>query len=159
MNLPLTLFAVAASINATNMLDGVDGLLGTVTAVALGGVLYVAFDAGLWVEFTLAACLLVGTGVFLLFNLPFPWSAHASVFLGDAGSTLIGFNLAYLLIAFAVKGALAPVLALYLLALPLLDAAGVMTRRSLRGVPSATAGRDHLHHILLDAGSASAARC
>ena len=150
--IPLTLFAVAASINAMNMIDGVDGLLGMVTLPALVMISYLAHRAGLPLERLIAAALAVSLLVFLVFNFRFPWVKHARVFMGDAGSTLMGFNLAFLVISLAVKGAMPGVLALYLLCLPLLDTAGVIVRRRLRGVSAATPGRDHLHHILLDAG-------
>ena len=152
LGIPLTVFAVASAINGVNMMDGVDGLLGLVAAVPLTLVVWLAWHAGLAFEFALAGCLLLGLLIFLMFNFRFPWTAQASVFLGDTGSMLIGFNLALLLISLAVKGVMPPVLALYFLALPLLDLLGVILRRRLRGVPAATAGRDHLHHILLDAG-------
>lgn len=152
LGVPLTLFAVATAINGMNMLDGIDGLLGLVAAVPLAIMLWLACHAGLVFETALAGCLLLGLLAFLLFNFRFPWVQHASVFLGDTGSTLVGFNTAWLVIALAVKDVIPPVLALYLLALPLLDLVGVMLRRRLRGVSAATPGRDHLHHILLDAG-------
>lgn len=152
VGVPLTLFAVATAINGMNMLDGIDGLLGLVAAVPLAIMLWLAWHAGLVFETALAGCLLLGLLAFLLFNFRFPWVSHASVFLGDTGSTLVGFNTAWLVISLAVKDVIPPVLALYLLALPLLDLVGVMLRRRLRGVSAATPGRDHLHHILLDAG-------
>lgn len=152
VGVPLTLFAVATAINGMNMMDGIDGLLGLVAAVPLAVVLWLAWRAGLVFEFALAGSLLLGLLVFLLFNFRFPWVSQASVFLGDTGSTLVGFNTAWLVISLAVKGVIPPVLALYLMALPLFDMMGVILRRRLRGVSWATPGRDHLHHILLDAG-------
>jgi len=152
VGVPLTLFAVATAINGMNMIDGIDGLLGLVAAVPLTLIMWLAWHAGLVFEFALAGSLLMGLLVFLMFNFRFPWVQHASVFLGDTGSTLVGFNTAWLVISLAVKGVIPPVLALYLMALPLLDMMGVILRRRLRGVSWATPGRDHLHHILLDAG-------
>jgi len=152
LGIPLTVFAVATAINGMNMMDGIDGLLGLVAAVPLTIVAWLAWRAGLAFEFVLSGCLLLGLLAFLLFNFRFPWTSQASVFLGDAGSMLVGFNMAWLVISLAVKDVMPPVLALYLLALPLLDLLGVMLRRRLQGVSAATAGRDHLHHILLDAG-------
>ncbi len=154
--LPVTLFSVAAAINSMNMVDGVDGLLGTLSAIPLGAVMFISWEAGLVFEFALSGCLLISVLVFLLFNFRFPWTKHARVFMGDAGSTLIGFSLAWLLISEARLGAMPPVLALFLLALPLMDTAGVICRRYMAGVSASTAGRDHLHHILLDAGLSEA---
>ena len=152
MAIPVTLFAVASAINAMNMIDGIDGALGMVSLPALGIMAWLAFSADLPLETLIALSLSVALAIFLVFNFRFPWVSHARAFMGDAGSTLLGFNLAFLAISLAVKGAMPPVLALYLLALPLLDTAGVILRRRLRGVSAATPGRDHLHHILLDAG-------
>lgn len=149
---PLTLFSVAAAINASNMIDGIDGALGMVSLPALGIMAWLASKANLPLETLIALSLSVSLAVFLVFNFRFPWVKQARAFMGDAGSTLIGFNLAFLAISLTVKGAMPPVLALYLLALPLLDTAGVIVRRRLRGVSAALPGRDHLHHILLDAG-------
>lgn len=154
--LPVTLFSVAAAINSMNMVDGVDGLLGTLSAIPLGAVMFISWQAGQVFEFALSGCLFISILVFLLFNFRFPWTRHARVFMGDAGSTLIGFSLAWLLISEARLGAMPPVLALYLLALPLMDTAGVICRRYMAGLSASTPGRDHLHHILLDAGLSEA---
>lgn len=149
---PVTVFAVVAAINAMNMVDGVDGLLGSLSVVPLALIALVSHQAGLVFERNLSVTLFVVLVAFLLFNFRFPWNARAHTFMGDAGSTVVGFNLAFLVISLAVKGAMPGVLALFLLAIPLLDAAGVICRRTQRGVSWATPGRDHLHHILLDAG-------
>lgn len=157
--IPVTVFAVAAGINAMNMVDGVDGLLGMLTVVPLLLLIGVSQQYGLLFERDIALCLLAGVIVFLAFNFRFPWVSHVSTFMGDAGSTVVGFNLAFLLISLAVKGALPPVIGLYFVALPLLDAAGVILRRRLRGISVSTPGRDHLHHMLLDAGFSVRSTC
>ena len=150
--LPVTLFAVAAAINAMNLVDGIDGLLGMLAVVPLSFIMFLAWHAGLSFELALSGSLLMALLAFLCFNLRFPWAPSARIFMGDAGSTLIGFTLAWLLISLARLNAMPPVLALYLIALPLLDTAGVIFRRYRAGLSAATPGRDHLHHILLDAG-------
>ena len=150
--LPATCFAVAAAMNAYNMIDGVDGLAGSLAALPVVVVVCLALPAGHVPLIGLSLALLGGLVVFLLMNFPFPWRAHAACFLGDTGSTLLGLMVAWLLIAAAQEGLLRPVFALYLLAIPLADTAGVMLRRVLRGVSLAAPGRDHLHHIFIDAG-------
>lgn len=149
---PFTLFCVGAAINAVNMTDGVDGLLGGLTLVTLLLMGYLALDAGLQHLFHfigVLVCCLVG---FLALNFRFPWRQRAEIFMGDAGSTVIGFILAWLLIELARKGACSPAATLWLIALPLLDCACVMIKRRREGRGMFTAGRDHLHHFLLDMG-------
>ena len=76
------------------------------------------------------------------------------VYLGDAGSTLLGFVLAWLIIE-ATQGSdaiMSPVHALWFLAIPLIDTVSLLIKRPIRGVGPFTAGRDHLHHRFLDSG-------
>lgn len=149
---PVTLFAVVSAINAMNMVDGVDGLLGMLSLIPLLFCAWLAVRGGLMPESALAISLSASLLVFLLFNFRFPWVARAHVFMGDQGSTVLGFALAWLLISLARAGAMPPVLALYLLAVPLMDMAGVILRRLLGGRSPYMPGRDHLHHILIEAG-------
>ncbi len=152
MAIPVTCFAVAAAMNAINMVDGVDGLAGSLTLIPVLVVAVLAALSGYHDLLYTTAALAGGLCVFLLLNFPLPWRHRASCFLGDTGSTLLGFMVAWLLIRSSEAGLMSPVLALFLIALPLLDTAGVMTRRLRRGVSMTTAGRDHLHHVLIDAG-------
>lgn len=149
---PFTLFCVACSINAVNMTDGVDGLLGGLTLVTLTLMGWLALSAGMDHTFMLIgvlACCIIG---FLALNFRFPWRQRAVIFMGDAGSTVLGFILAWLLIRLAREGACPPAVTLWLIALPLLDCACVMIKRRREGRGIFTAGRDHLHHFLLDLG-------
>lgn len=154
---PLTIFCLVGLVNALNMIDGLDGLaggLGLVSAVALA----IAANIGGQPQsaFILAAFAASIAG-FLVFNLRLPWQRHARVFLGDAGSNLLGLVLAY----FAVQitqtpddrlGAFPPMCAVWLIGLPILDTLAVMTRRIADRRSPFSAGRDHLHHILLGLG-------
>lgn len=93
---PFTIIAVFGITNAWNMIDGMDGVAGTVTLMAMGGFYFLTHEGG--GNNVLSGLLLGATAAFLLFNicnnrlLP-------KVFLGDAGSKLIGFTLVWLLIA------------------------------------------------------------
>lgn len=152
MAVPVTLFAVASAINAVNMTDGVDGLCGGLVLIFLLFMGYFAYGADLGHVFTLIGvlcCCLVG---FLFLNFRFPWKRRATVFMGDAGSTVMGFLMAWLLIYLAEHKAFSPVVALWIVAYPLMDTANVMIHRRLRGRSMFTPGRDHMHHLLLDAG-------
>lgn len=149
---PVTIFAVAAAINAINMADGVDGLCGGLVLIALGYMAVLANDANLLHAqqlLTVMACCVAG---FLMLNFRFPGRARAMIFMGDAGSTVLGFIVAWMLIYLSENGACQPVTVLWLIALPLLDTASVMVIRKLEGKSMFTPGRDHLHHHLLDAG-------
>ncbi|MGV3345114.1 UDP-N-acetylglucosamine--undecaprenyl-phosphate N-acetylglucosaminephosphotransferase [Enterobacteriaceae bacterium LUAb1] len=150
----ITLFAVISTINAFNMVDGIDGVLGALSCVtfgALGIIFYLGGDGEMaqWCLCLMAACL-----PYILLNLGIPWGQKFKVFMGDAGSTLIGFTVIWLLIQ-ATQGANAimrPVTALWLIAVPLMDMLRVMVVRVKRGDSPFKADREHLHHLLLKAG-------
>lgn len=152
MAVPITLFAVASAINAVNMTDGVDGLCGGVALIFLSYMGCFANRADLVDASVLIAVLICSIVGFLLLNFRFPWRRQAAVFMGDAGSTVIGFVLAWLLIYLAEHRAFPPVVALWIIAYPLVDTASVMLRRRLRGGSMLAPGRDHLHHLLQDMG-------
>lgn len=155
MAIPITLFAVASAINATNMTDGVDGLCGGLLLIFLLFMGYFARNAGLDHAFTLIGVLCCSLSSFLLLNFRFPWKQRASVFMGDAGSTVMGLILAWLLIYLAEHKAFSPAIALWIIAYPLLDTASVMVHRKLQRRGVFTPGRDHLHHLLLDSAGLS----
>jgi len=147
----LTVFAGVGVINAVNMVDGMDGLAGSLALVCVCGVL-VALDGSGGVVGDFALLLSAAIAGFLLFNIR--WGSRARVFMGDAGSMSIGFYLVWLLIEGSQGEARAfpPVLALWLLALPLYDAVGVLVRRAVRGSSPFNADWLHTHHLLLRAG-------
>jgi UDP-GlcNAc:undecaprenyl-phosphate GlcNAc-1-phosphate transferase len=149
---PATIFAVAAAKNALNMVDGVDGLAGVLALLPVAVVFYFSAKLDHAALLSISLPLLGGLFVFLALNFPLPWRVNAACFLGDTGSTLLGFLVSWLLIQGAQEHLFRPTLALYLLAVPLIDTAGVMVRRLLHGVSISTAGRDHFHHVLIDAG-------
>lgn len=148
--------------NAFNLIDGIDGLAGTIGVLCtfLLGVFLAAFDnPG-------AACLsfsLMGAIIgFLRFNL-----SPAKIFMGDTGSLLLGFMISVLCILFVnsynpsaqlaqaslidgQKGAL--VVGLSILFIPVFDSFRVFITRIIKGVSPFKADRTHLHHYLLDLG-------
>lgn len=136
------------AINAYNMVDGIDGQLGALSCVTfvalailfgLGG----REDLALW-----CLGLIVALAAYLLFNLSL-FGARNKIFMGDAGSMVIGFSVLWLVLL-ATQGPQAvmrPVTALWLIAIPLMDMVTVMVRRLLRRQSPFKAGRDHLHHI------------
>lgn len=160
--LPFALFAIAGAINAINMIDGMDGLAGGVVLVALGWMAVLAGLAGMLEDMniilTMAACV-VG---YLYFNMRFPGRGRAVVFMGDAGSTMLGVALAWFIIVLSQEQAghpgtaFAPVVGLWLVAIPLLDTLSLIVRRLLRGESPFKADRHHLHHLLQGLGLSDA---
>lgn len=150
----VTLLAVVGAINAFNMVDGIDGLLGALSSVTFGALATVFWMGGndemaLW-----CLCLMVACLPYILLNLGIPWGRKFKVFMGDAGSTLIGFTVIWLLIV-ATQGddaVMQPVTALWLIAVPLMDMLRVMIARIRRGDSPFKPDREHLHHVLLKAG-------
>lgn len=147
----VTLLAVVGAINAFNMVDGIDGLLGALSSVTFGALAVVFWmgerdDMALW-----CLCLMVACLPYILLNLGIPWGRKFKVFMGDAGSTLIGFTVIWLLII-ATQGedaVMRPVTALWLIAVPLMDMLRVMMGRIRRGDSPFKPDREHLHHVLL----------
>ena len=118
-------------------------------------VLVSAFRAG---SQRLRAMLALGAVMgFLLFNLRLPWRARAAIFMGDAGSMMLGFFLVWMAVD-VTQGPgrmVPPMTAVWIIALPLLDMARVMFTRMRRGQSPFIADRIHLHHLLLARGLGS----
>lgn len=143
----LTVFATMGVINALNMSDGMDGLAGSLAILVLLALLWFhAYPP----ELIIVALLSVAG--FLVWNLRV-LRKRARMFMGDAGSTTLGLLLAYLLIANSQSPeGFPPVTALWLLALPLIDAVSVLFLRPLRRQSPFAADNDHYHHLLLRSG-------
>ena len=152
--LPFTVFVVVGGINAMNMVDGLDGLAGSLAFITLFFVCLAKISAGNADDLLLLCMLLSGIAGFLTFNIRVPGRSRARVFLGDAGSTFLGFAITWFLISSTqgTERAMPPVLALWLFALPLMDTVVLIFRRIARGDSPFTPGHDHLHHLLLQNG-------
>ncbi|MFA7665644.1 MAG: MraY family glycosyltransferase [Burkholderiaceae bacterium] len=153
---PFTVFSVCGVINALNMIDGADGLAGGLALIAMGWfALALALVAGTEPEATtllpLAFALAGALAGFLLLNLRAPWRAKASIFMGDSGSMTLGFVLAWLAVHLTQDYGEAgppPVLALWVLAVPLADTISCMLRRAAHGARLTAPDHRHLHHLL-----------
>ena len=148
-----TIFGCVGVINAINMIDGIDGLAGVLSLIALGGLGRFALLGGLRELALLALLLGAGLGAFLVHNLGL-LGKRRRVFLGEAGSTLLGFLISFEIIALSQgpQAAMKPGIALWLLAVPLIDTVSTMCRRIVHGRSPFAPGRDHIHHILMDQG-------
>ncbi|AWH90080.1 undecaprenyl-phosphate alpha-N-acetylglucosaminyl 1-phosphate transferase [Limnobaculum parvum] len=153
----ITLFAMWASVNAFNMTDGIDGLLGGLTCVSLLG-LGISFYLGNQNKLAVWCLTLIAIIIpYLLLNLSIPFGKKFKVFMGDAGSTLIGFTILWLLLL-ATQGdnaVIAAVTGLWLIAIPLMDMVTVILSRVLQGNSPFKPDRRHLHHILMNQGLSS----
>ena len=149
VSLPLTIFFLVGVTNAINLADGLDGLAGGTTFLCLCALALLAYSSG---ETICAAMALAFAGAvlgFLRFN-----TYPASVFMGDAGSQLLGFAVGILSLLATQSGTTAvsaatPVL---LLALPILDTLSVMAQRLSEGRSPFSADKNHIHHKLLSFG-------
>lgn len=142
---PFTIIGLVAVMNIVNFSDGIDGLAAGITAIAAAAFAVVAFDLGKVEGGTLAAITCGAALGFLIFNFH-----PASIYMGDAGSNLLGFLLGCSAVIGAVKtqAALALVFPFLILAVPVLDTAFVVLKRLKYRQPVYHADREHFHHRL-----------
>ncbi|MEZ4451816.1 MAG: MraY family glycosyltransferase [Nannocystaceae bacterium] len=142
-----------AGVNAINLMDGLDGLAGGITAIGLSVVLASAVHHGMS-ELALGWVAATGLGVVLGFLLH---NRHpARVFMGDAGAYFFGFLLTGLLLFVHPLRERVPIITasipVMVLALPLFDMGLAILRRAIRGQPIFSGDCDHIHHRLLARG-------
>jgi UDP-GlcNAc:undecaprenyl-phosphate GlcNAc-1-phosphate transferase len=146
---PLTLFFLVGITNAINLADGLDGLAGGTTFLCLCALAILAYSSG---QLSCTALALAFGGAvlgFLRYN-----TYPASVFMGDAGSQLLGFAVGVLSLR-ATQGGTSEISAatpILLLALPILDTLTVMVQRISEGRSPFSADKNHIHHKLLALG-------
>jgi UDP-GlcNAc:undecaprenyl-phosphate GlcNAc-1-phosphate transferase len=149
LSVPFTVVWLLGTMNSLNLLDGMDGLLSCLGLIITGTMAVMAAMMGQWAAACVAATLAGALLGFLRYNFP-----PASVFLGDAGSMLIGLIVGVLAIHSSLKGPATIGLALpvALLTLPFMDTTAAIVRRKLRGLSFCMPDRGHLHHCLLRHG-------
>ncbi len=154
---PFTILGVVGVMNAMNMIDGADGLAGGITLSALFWFGLAAWLAGMPAHASLIGLFACAVAAYLLFNAGGPLARKFKVFLGDAGSMLLGLILAWLAIELAMSpfAPLKPVTAVWILAVPICDSVSLMLRRAWRRRSPFSPDREHLHHLLQDAGASS----
>ena len=144
--IPFTLFCVVGVMNAFNMMDGINGLCSGCAMLAL---ILIGFSSGLIYDSMLV--LIIGSTIgFVIFNLGFLGKKRV-VFLGDSGSNLIGFWVAWIAV-YASQNQnyfIEPITMLWFISIPLLDCIGLIFSRIKKGLSWSTAGRDHIHHKLM----------
>lgn len=150
----LTVVVLVGAMNAFNMMDGIDGLAGAVSATALCWIALASAAAGLSILSMMAVQLVMPVLAFLYFNARAPWRPRALVFLGDAGSLLLGFCITVLALQMAgpSKSGWSTLALCFIIALPSIDTVSLIFRRLMAGRSPLSADREHLHHLLQRAG-------
>ena len=155
---PLTVLVIMTIVNAINLIDGIDGLASGLSAICLCVFVYLFADMRSIVFTIFSAALLGSVIIFFCFNV-FGKVGGLKIFMGDAGSLILGYVLSY----FAVKYAMMteeniytdinPILIPYsLFIVPVFDLVRVALMRLLSGELIFKADQRHIHHMLMRCG-------
>ena len=152
---PVVFFFVVGATNSLNLLDGLDGLCAGVTAIIAIAMLLLTVHLSTWeysevgdpVRLVICLGLLGGVLGFLPFN-----RHPAKIFMGDAGSMLLGFVIAALMILFAEKIPRWWMASIVVFGLPILDTAVALVRRFLNKRPLFVSDRGHIYDQMIDRG-------
>lgn len=148
-SIPFTIIWILGITNAVNLIDGVDGLAAGVSSICG--------------SFLMILCILTGSPMAVVFTASLTGSSlgflprnfnPAEIYMGDTGSTFLGYVLAVssIMSLFKTYTLLAILIAILVIAFPILDTVFAMIRRLRNHVPLMTADRGHLHHRLIDMG-------
>lgn len=147
-SLIFTTLVFVTMINAYNFVDGADGLAGSLSLIGLLAITVVSGLHNIWgaVAFSVAA----STVGFLLFNFPTALNRPFRAFMGDGGSTLLGFTFAWVTLGICQgpERLISPVYCLWFAAIPIFDFMTCFFRRIRKGRSPFVPGRDHFHHVL-----------
>ena len=158
VSVALSIFVIIVIMNSFNLIDGINGLSGSITTLVtlfFGGWFLAVDEAGLAI---MAFATMGSVVAFLRYNFP-----NAKVFMGDAGSLVLGMIISVLTIRFIelqiklpvtnpYHYSAAPAMAIATLILPLFDTARVFISRAIRGRSPLQPDRNHVHHLLIDSG-------
>lgn len=148
---------VVGCCNATNLMDGLDGLCGGVTAVISAGFLFVAVHMAMWgggfqtnvdAQRVIIALALLGA---VLGFIPFNFNP-ASIFMGDTGSMFLGYVIATMIILMGQGQTKWFLASMVIFALPVLDTILAFARRWTNGRPLFSPDKQHFHHQLVARG-------
>jgi len=149
---PITLLWIVGLTNALNLIDGVDGLAGGLSAIIAITFAFIFFRfAETPSAAVMCVCLLGAIIGFLVFNAPIP---NAKIFMGDGGSQFLGFTLAILplLEEHDTVASLPVPYAAALLSIPIFDTTAAVWRRLRDGRRIDSPDRAHIHHKLMNLG-------
>ncbi len=155
LEVAIVIFFVLGATNSLNLLDGLDGLCAGVTAIITIAMLVLSIHLATWgfskvgdpVRIIICLALVGGACGFLPFN-RYP----AKIFMGDAGSMLLGFMMAALMILFAEHIPRWWMASIVVFGLPILDTAVALVRRVLNHRPLFVSDRGHIYDQMIDRG-------
>ena len=154
LSTPITFIAVIGMINAFNMIDGIDGLSGGLTLISALGLYFLIGDKISDGAQNILLLLMGALSAYLILNVHiFPkWTTK--IFMGDAGSMVIGYIITAFLIRYSQenKQIMMPVTALWVAGIPLLDILVTTIRRVRHSKNPFHPDRTHIHHIFMRAG-------
>ena len=143
ISIPFTVFAVLAFTNALNLIDGLDGLAGSISIIILSSLWFIGYQNNDHFIIGVTSLIVPALLAFLVFN----WNP-AKVFMGDSGSLTLGFIISILSIK--ALDYVSPVVILYLVAVPVCDTIIIIIRRKTYGRSIFHPDNNHTHHVLLD---------
>jgi len=149
LTVPVTVVFLVGASNAVNLSDGLDGLAGGLAFLSFAGIAYLAYLSHDTTVLVLAAGFLGGLLGFLRYN-----TYPARIFMGDAGSQLLGFTMGVLVLLLSdpARAPFPVTVGLLVLGLPFLDTLAVMGQRLAKGRSPFVGDRNHVHHKLLALG-------
>jgi UDP-GlcNAc:undecaprenyl-phosphate/decaprenyl-phosphate GlcNAc-1-phosphate transferase len=143
-SIPVTIIWFIVMTNLINIVDGLDGL-----AAGLSSIIFLVLMSFMWPSTVSAQILVIlgATAAFLIFNFH-----PARIFLGNNGSTFLGFAIAYFALVTSQKSTIAPILLLpcVILLIHVIDIAYAIARRTSEKMSIFKGDRKHLHHIMLN---------
>lgn len=147
----VSVFAIVGVINSMNFSDGIDGMSASLSLITFFSIAIFAYTFNEIYALKFSLLFISAIMAFLIFNLGPFFGSRFKIFMGDAGSTFIGFGIAWSLITFSQgeNQIFSPVVALWIFAIPLIDTIFVMIRRVSHGKSPFTPDRSHLHHLII----------
>ena len=149
LSVPITVLWIVGVTNAVNLIDGLDGLAVGISSIATFSLFFIAILAGEPIVAILAAALAGSCLGFLPYNFN-----PAKIFMGDTGSTFLGYMLSIICIQGLFKGyvIISFIVPFLILGLPIFDTVYAILRRIKNKKPIMSPDRGHLHHRLIDMG-------
>ncbi len=147
----VTILWIVGLTNTINLIDGLDGLAAGISFIATGAIAYIAYIDDI-PRYAICMLFMALAGSCLGF---LPWNFHpAKIFMGDGGALYLGFMIASISVMSPLKSAaaVATILPLFVLALPILDTVLAILRRVRNGRPIMEADKGHLHHRIMSVG-------
>lgn len=147
--IPITVIWIVAVTNSVNLIDGLDGLADGVSTIAAATMLVISLLMG-DMKIALICAALVGACLGFI-----PYNRNpAQIFMGDTGSTFLGFMLATVSVIglFKLYAIISFIVPFIILGFPIFDTVSAFTRRILKGQNPMKADRSHTHHKLIDMG-------